>query len=61
MSKRYECELETAGYRMKISVFSERRSEVEGMARLRDCQLLKVIYGLDRRAEDFNVITIQEK
>lgn len=61
MSKRYECELETAGYRLKISVFSEEVSVVEGMARLRAVQLLKELYGLDRRAADFNIIAMQEK
>ncbi|MEB3103314.1 hypothetical protein [Ferviditalea candida] len=61
MSKRFECELETAGYRLKVSVFSERRSAVEVMARQRAVQLLKEMYGLNRRAADLNVITIQEK
>jgi hypothetical protein len=61
MKKRYECELETAGYRLKISVFSEEVSVVEEMARIQAMQLLKVMYGLNRRVADFNVIAMQEK
>lgn len=61
MKPHYECELETEGYRLKVTVFSDSASSAEQIARQRAVQLFKEMYGVERSEAKFNVLAIREK
>ena len=61
MKSHYECDLETEGYRLKVTVFSESLSLVELVARQRAAQLFKEMYRGERKATMFKVLAIREK
>lgn len=61
MKPHYECELETEGYRLKVTVFSESVSSAEQVARQRAAQLFKEMHGVERNEAMFKVLAIREK
>lgn len=61
LNKRYDCELETAGYRICVAVFTANRSEVESLARRKALERLKQVYGLERTDDELKLISVQEK
>lgn len=61
MNQHYECLLETEGYRLKISVYSDGVFSAERMARQRAVRLLKENYGICRNEKAFKVVDVQKK
>lgn len=61
MDKRYECLLEAAGYRLKLTVFVPHPTKVETLARQKAAERLKQVYGLTVAQNDFQLLLIQEK
>lgn len=61
MSKRYDCELETTGYSLRVSVFTENPLQVDALARQKAVERLKQVYGLARSSLDFKLTSVQEK
>lgn len=61
MKPHYECELETDGYRLKVTVFSDSATSVEQIARQRAAQLFKEMYGMERSEAKFKVLAIRER
>lgn len=61
MSKGYECKLETAGYSLQLSIWTDNPAEIESLARQQAARRLKQIYGVVRTQDQFKVIAIKEK
>jgi hypothetical protein len=61
LDKRYECLLEAAGYRLKLTVFAAHPTVVETLARQKAAERLKQVYGLTVSQNDFQLLLIQEK
>ena len=61
MDKRYECLLESAGYRLKLTVFAPHPTVAETLAQQKAAERLKQVYGLTVSQNDFQLLLIQEK
>ncbi|HUC91974.1 MAG TPA: hypothetical protein VMS09_08090 [Paenibacillus sp.] len=61
MRKRYECKLETEGYRLNVTVFAENESTVERLALRRAAELFRQTFGKEKKTSDFVVVSVKEK
>lgn len=60
VKKRYECELKTNGYRLRIAVCTEEEAQIEVLARQRAAELFKQVYGTERSTANFVLVSIIE-
>ncbi|MBB6732804.1 hypothetical protein [Cohnella zeiphila] len=61
MMKGYECQLETEGYSLQISIWSDNPSEIESLARQKAALRLKKIYGVVKTQDQIKVVLVKEK
>jgi hypothetical protein len=61
MERYFECNVETKGYDLRITIWTARVSEVEALAKQQAAFRLKQIYGVERAEGEFKVIAIKEK
>lgn len=61
MERQYECILATDGYRIRITVFSKDKSNIEELACQQASDWLRQVYGIRRAPIEFDVINISER